>query len=417
VLTAALSQANLFGHGYGVNLSADFGGRSTRFFLSFSDPYFLDSTFSLGATLFITDINFDSFEQQQRGFDINLGHSLNEDNTARGFVRYSYATRKIQQDSGVNASAPIFREILQGDESSSVLGFSYRSDTRDDRFSPTSGTTYGFNVDYAGLGGFANFLRMEARSQWYLGAPKWMIDRSSFVVGARIGYVAPFNSISDYDLQVNTSGCTGDVQCTNVDNLEDIDDDIKLPLSERYFLGGLGAFQLRGFKSRSVGPRRPILKRSGLTGQGDLFSPVGTELRQDPNFGLEAVCDDRSDSGNQGNGNGRCNSLGDKDLSDFDDVKETDVIGGNKFFTTNFEYRFPISQEIGLQGVLFVDMGGAFYEGQSMFDTSEWRYGTGGGVLWFSPFGPLQLVLGFPIDPEEFEDSPVFEFSVGAFGS
>ncbi len=34
-------------------------------------------------------------------------------------------------------------------------------------------------------------------------------------------------------------------------------------------------------------------------------------------------------------------------------------------------------------------------------------------MLWFSPFGPLQLVLGFPIDPEVFEESPVFEFSVG----
>ena len=38
------------------------------------------------------------------------------------------------------------------------------------------------------------------------------------------------------------------------------------------------------------------------------------------------------------------------------------------------------------------------------------------GVLWFSPFGPLQLVLGFPVNPRSFEDSPVFEFSVGGLG-
>ena len=40
----------------------------------------------------------------------------------------------------------------------------------------------------------------------------------------------------------------------------------------------------------------------------------------------------------------------------------------------------------------------------------------GGGVLWFSPFGPLQVVLGFPLDPLEVEKSPVFEFSVGGAG-
>ena len=67
-------------------------------------------------------------------------------------------------------------------------------------------------------------------------------------------------------------------------------------------------------------------------------------------------------------------------------------------------------------GVVFIDGGNAFYEGQNPLDVTDWRYGTGGGVLWFSPFGPLQLVLGFPINPYSFEDSPVFEFSVGGFG-
>ena len=48
VLTAGLSQANLFGRGYAVNLSADVGGRTNRFFFSFSDPDLFDSEFSLG---------------------------------------------------------------------------------------------------------------------------------------------------------------------------------------------------------------------------------------------------------------------------------------------------------------------------------------------------------------------------------
>jgi outer membrane protein insertion porin family len=264
VFTASLAQANLFGRGYGVNLSADLGGSTSRFFLSFSDPSVLDSNFSLGTTIFLTEVDFDDFKQKQQGFDINLGHTLNEDNTARGFLRYSFATRKIEQDTSVNASAPIFREILQGNESSSLVGISMRRDTRDDRFAPTGGTNSSFTLEYAGLGGFANFLRIEARHNWYLGAPDFLIDNSTFVVGGKIGYVLPLNTIDDYKLNLeDVPDCRIPGRCENVANLDQISRDLKLPLTERYFLGGVGTFQLRGFKARSVGPRRALLNALG----------------------------------------------------------------------------------------------------------------------------------------------------------
>ena len=103
----------------------------------------------------------------------------------------------------------------------------------------------------------------------------------------------------------------------------------------------------------------------------------------------------------------------DKDSKDFKDLDETDVIGGTKFVSLSMEYRFPISQALGLVGILFVDAGGAFAEDQSVLQLGEWRYGTGFGALWFSPFGPLQGFLGFPINPLSVEDNFVFEFSVG----
>ena len=418
VLTASLSQSNLFGRGYGVNLSADIGGRTNRFFLSVQDPYFLDSTFGFGATIFVTDVRFEDFEQEQRGFDINLGHSLREDNTARLFLRYGYSTREVRRDSGVNAAGVIFREILQGNESSSTVGASVQSDTRDDRFSPTEGNVWRLGVDYAGLGGFTNFFRVEGRYSHYLQAPSWMPDRSAFVFTTRAGWALPLNSISDYQFLLNdTTECAPPNVCDNIAPLGQVDRELKLPLTERYFLGGVGSFQLRGFRARSVGPRRAILRRSVAFGQGDLFHPIGTE-RQEINGKLTAVCADPSTRENtQGNRNGLCNDITDRRIDDFDDLDETDVVGGNKFITTSFEYRFPISEEVGLQGVLFADMGNAFDETQdNLFDVTDWRYGFGGGVLWFSPFGPLQVVLGFPLDPLSIEDSPVFEFSVGGAG-
>ena len=51
--------------------SKRFGGRSNRFSISAQDPYFLGSSASLGVSVFFTDVRFEDFEQEQRGFDIS----------------------------------------------------------------------------------------------------------------------------------------------------------------------------------------------------------------------------------------------------------------------------------------------------------------------------------------------------------
>jgi len=418
IFTASLSQSNLFGRGYGANISADIGGNSSRYFISVTDPYFLGSTFSFSATAFLTEVEFDDFEQKQQGFELAVGHPLNIENSASASLRFGYSRREVSQTNNRSGdAAPIFREVLQGKDTTSRLGLSVGKDTRNDRFAPTQGYAANATVEYAGFGGFSNYLRFEGRGGYYFGAPDFLIDRSTFVLSSRVGYAIPFNSVGDYDLGVpNSTVCEDPSNCINSGNLDKLDDDVKLPLTERYFLGGLGNFRLRGYDGRSVGPRRARLQFTDLN-SGRVYHPVGTRLTSNPATGqLYALCDDTARPGNFGNGNGKCNSTGDKDIGDFDDIDETDVIGGNSFISSSFEYRFPISEEIGLLGIAFVDGGNAFYEGEILFDATEWRYGYGGGVLWFSPFGPLQLVLGFPVNPRSFEDSPVFEFSVGGLG-
>lgn len=411
VFTASLSQANLFGRGYGVNLSADIGGVTSRFFLSFTDPYFLGSTYSFATTFFLTDIRFEDFSQNQYGVDLRLGHALREDNTARGTARYSFASRQVEQNTNVVAAASIQREIIQGRQATSLVALGFRTDTRNDFFSPTAGKIYGMTGEFAGIGGFTNFLRFEGQLSWYLGAPPFLFNRSSFVLHAKAGYTVPFNSVSDFD--VPSPQFCGDGSCEEGGGLTQIDSDLDLPLTERYFLGGIGTFQLRGYRARSVGPRRAQVYEV-VPGTG-VYTTRGRRLEFDAQGNPTFPCDP-SFATFSASGSTDCNSLSDRENSDFAQLNETDVIGGSSFVTTSFEYRFPISAEVGLQGVFFTDGGNAFAEGENLFDVTEWRYAYGGGVLWFSPFGPLQLVLGFPIDPLAIEESPVFEFSVGGIG-
>ena len=413
VVTAALAQSNLFGRGYAVSLSADFGKRTDRFYFSFSDPYFLGSDFSFGTTIFLTRLQYANFEQSQFGFDISFGHSLSEDNRTRGFLRCSFADRKVDRDNQSDGAATILREVQKGAETTSLVGVSLRSDTRDDRFAPTSGFTWGATLEYAGIGGFTKFLRAEVRYAAYLGAPSWLLDRSTFVVSTRLGYTLPFNTISDFGKATESPACEIFGCGPNIKPLNAIDTQLKLPLTERYFLGGLGSYQLRGCESRSVGPLRSILTH--VVGDPDTvpdeYFPKDRLLTQDSLGRWVAVC--------VKNGQvepNACNKLSDKKDSDFANLHETDVVGGSSFISSSFEYRFPISESIGLQGVAFVDMGNAFAEGGNLFDVTEWRYGTGAGLLWFSPFGPLLVVLGFPLNRLSIEKSMVFEFSVGGAG-
>jgi outer membrane protein insertion porin family len=413
----SLSTTNLFGRGYGVSFSADVGSETQRFFVNFADPYFLGSDFEVGVTGFRTSLRFEDFDQDQTGGEFVLGHALSEDNRSRGWLRYSFASRKVDEDEDVFAASLILRELFSGNLTTSLVGLSFQSDTRDDPIAPTKGLRLGGSLEGAGLGGFSQFLRAEGRVSWYLGAPRWLLEKSTFVVGTRIGYAIPFNVIGDFDLPAAVSLPTDGT----IDPLDAIDTDLELPLSERYFLGGLGAFQLRGFKSRSVGPRRAILQESIVLDANDnnltegLFLPVGgttvfvdqfgdPTLPSDPGAIATAQCDPPGTE---------CNQLTDDEPDEFADLDNTDVVGGNKFISSFIEYRFPISETLGLQGLVFFDTGNAFAEGDSLYDVTEWRYGTGVGVQWFSPFGPLGVVLGFPLDRLSVEDSPVFEFSVG----
>jgi outer membrane protein insertion porin family len=150
-----------------------------------------------------------------------------------------------------------------------------------------------------------------------------------------------------------------------------------------------------------VGPRRAILYNTSIGGGGPNYTAVG---RDPSGFCL---------TGNESD----CNSLSDTKNDDFEDLDNTDVVGGNKFVSLSAEYRFPIAESLGLIGILFVDAGNAFDEETSIVELSEWRMGTGFGGLWFSPFGPLQAFVGLPLDPlDDVEDSFVFEFSVGGAG-
>jgi outer membrane protein insertion porin family len=89
----------------------------------------------------------------------------------------------------------------------------------------------------------------------------------------------------------------------------------------------------------------------------------------------------------------------------------------------NTELIFPISREIGLRGAVFFDMGKGFnsWNGRSGLDLGGVkdgafppRFGAGPGIRWFSPFGPINIDLGFNLNPKKGEKGNVIDFNAGS---
>lgn len=104
----------------------------------------------------------------------------------------------------------------------------------------------------------------------------------------------------------------------------------------------------------------------------------------------------------------RTRSLGPKDTA------TGAVVGGNKTVLASAEFVFPLFPEQGLRGVLFYDIGGAYNDTIDLGDLKELRQGTGLGLRWFSPIGPLRLEFGMPLGRREGEKSHQWDFTIGA---
>jgi outer membrane protein insertion porin family len=88
-------------------------------------------------------------------------------------------------------------------------------------------------------------------------------------------------------------------------------------------------------------------------------------------------------------------------------------VGGEKAIVLNVEVMFPIFEQYGLRGVAFFDMGNAFGDSQN-FSFGDLRRSIGAGVRWMSPFGPLRVELGFPLNKQSGDDTSVLGFSIGS---
>ena len=142
----------------------------------------------------------------------------------------------------------------------------------------------------------------------------------------------------------------------------------QLPFFKNFYGGGFGS--VRGFKRNTLGPQ-------------DTPPPIGTVYYYD----------------------------------------DPDPIGGNIQIVFGAEIIFPlpfIKDQRSVQPALFVDAGNIFNSSCGATQANcfkpelgELRYSVGLGATWLSGFGPITFSIAKPFNKSEYDETEIFQFSLG----
>lgn len=262
----SLTEKNLMGKGQFLRMQLQVSSERQQIDLRFTEPYFLDRNLSAGVDAYSThqEAQESFYSSDVIGLGLRLGFPTSE--FGRVGLRYTVRQDTVDYDidgivTATNASraarspalpalTPLEEASLRADYLSledavitSVLGYTFLYDERDDPIEPRAGYRFSVSQDLAGLGGDKKYLRSEAQFDWY---QRIWGDDFVLTTSLNAGHIMAWG---DQDLLIN----------------------------DRFFKGG-GSF--RGFETSGVGPRDTL---SGSSVGGELFA-IGTLELSVPNF-------------------------------------------------------------------------------------------------------------------------------------
>ena len=319
LINASVSESNLFGTGKEISVDLNKSDSVKAVSIRYVNPYFGKGGVSRGFRLFVrdvdtTDLDIGDYETNSRGGGIFFGIPISE-------------TRKLnlgldleETEIGITVnSAQVAQDFVaaNGPENDILkMTFGWSQDSLDRFLFPSKGALQRFTGEISVPGSDLEYYKLT-----YQAARYWPVSRrTSFRAKGELGWGDGY----------------GDTE--------------ELPFYKNFFAGGTST--VRGFESRSLGPR-------------DTRAPF-------------------------------------------------DPIGGDKRVLGNVQYIFPLSGEAqeSMRVSLFVDAGQAYGPDDDV-DLDLLRYSTGLAFNWLSPVGPLALSYAVPLNDEPFDELERFQFSLG----
>jgi outer membrane protein insertion porin family len=222
VVDLGITERNFRGRGQNVRARISMGSLRQQLDFSFTEPRFLNRDLRAGVDIYSYLYDFSDYSAYQTsslgtnlriGFPLTLNSSMN--------ARYTLRSDSVDiDDSYCDPTLPLVSLSLcaqRGKYITSLVGYGYRLDRRNDPIRATRGFYIDLSQDLAGLGGDVNYLKTEVEGGWYHGFSKSLV----FSATGQAGYV---------------SGFSGDT----------------VRINDRFYKGGN---TFRGFETAGLGPR------------------------------------------------------------------------------------------------------------------------------------------------------------------
>lgn len=218
----SVQQSNFLGLGLKANVSGSLGGKSQTYSLGLTDPYFLDTKWTLGADVYRTQRDYSDYTRRLTGGDIKGGYPIND--FVGTFFMYKYEIKDIYnpQQAYLDFNVTDPDNYPLGVTTTSSIMASITHNNTDYRLDPSTGFINSLTAEFAGLGGNNKFARYTLENTWFHPIYKKLI----FSTKLAMGYVQKVGGR-------------------------------KVPIDEKFYLGGI--FSLRGYKARTVSPVNPLL--------------------------------------------------------------------------------------------------------------------------------------------------------------
>lgn len=303
--TVSVSQRNFLGKGQTLNLKGTFGGKATKYTLSFTEPWLFDMPLSAGFDVYNWEKEYDDYDKKSVGGSIRLGYPIFD--YTRFYWSYTYEVATIDD---IETTDPDILEI-EGRNVESSTSISIKYDSRDRMFNPTEGMKHKLTIEHAGgpIGGDYSFTKYTAESGVYLP----LFWDFVFFVHGEVGYVhkngdgllpdyekfklGGMNSVRGYDWQdINIRTKSADGKTTyesGGDKYLQGNFEIIFPLVKSAGLMGLCFFDVGDVFATDDSLAVDDLKKSWGYGIR-WFSPVGP-IRLEYGRMLDPVGDDKED--------------------------------------------------------------------------------------------------------------------------
>ncbi len=215
----SIQQANFLGLGLKANLSASIGGKSKTYALGLTDPYFMDTKWTLGGDIYRSERTYTDYTRRLVGGDIKGGYPISD--YIGAFLMYKYEVKDLFEPSSAYQSlhdADVNNTYPLGTTTTSSVFSSITHNSTDYRLDPSTGMINTFAVEYAGLGGDNKYARYTTDHTWFHPLYKKLV----FSTKLTLGYIQDIGR--------------------------------PVPIDEKFYLGGI--YSLRGYKARTVSPTK-----------------------------------------------------------------------------------------------------------------------------------------------------------------